>query len=147
LYAGTFDDQAKGKELALSAIDQGADVVFAAAGLTGVGSITACQERGALFIGVDADQYETVPGSGDVMLTSAIKRVDTAVFETIKAVVEGTFVGAENREFGLAEDGVGLAPFHDFEDAVSQDIKDAVEEARQAVLDGSVTVPAMRTEL
>jgi len=147
LYAGTFDDQAKGKELALSAIDQGADVVFAAAGLTGVGSITACQERGALFIGVDADQYETVPGSGDVMLTSAIKRVDTAVFETIKAVVEGTFVGAENREFGLAEDGVGLAPFHDFEDAVSQDIKDAVEEARQAVLDGSVTVPALRTEL
>jgi basic membrane protein A and related proteins len=147
LYAGSFDDQAKGKELALSAIDQGADVVFAAAGLTGLGSITACQERGALFIGVDADQYETVPGSGDVMLTSAIKRVDTAVFETIKAVVEGTFVGAENREFGLAEDGVGLAPYHDFEDAVSQEIKDAVEEARQGVLDGSVTVPAMRTEL
>jgi basic membrane protein A and related proteins len=147
LYAGSFDDQAKGKELALSAIDQGADVVFAAAGLTGLGSITACQERGALFIGVDADQYETVPGSGDVMLTSAIKRVDTAVFETIKAVVEGTFVGAENREFGLAEEGVGLAPYHDFDDAVSQEIKDAVEEARQAVLDGSVTVPAVRAEL
>ena len=147
LYAGSFDDQAKGKELALSAIDQGADVVFAAAGLTGLGSITACQERGALFIGVDADQFETVPGSGDVMLTSAIKRVDTAVFETIKAAVEGTFVGAENREFGLAEDGVGLAPYHDFEDAVSQEIKDAVEEARAAVLDGSVTVPALRTEL
>ncbi|MBE0416616.1 MAG: BMP family ABC transporter substrate-binding protein [Coriobacteriia bacterium] len=147
LYAGSFDDTSKGKELALSVIDQGADVVFAAAGLTGLGSITACQERGALFIGVDADQYETVEGSGDVMLTSAIKRVDVAVFETIKAVVEGTFVGGENREFGLSEDGVGLAPFHDFEDVVSQAIKDAVEEARQAVLDGSVTVPALRTEL
>lgn len=147
LYAGSFDDQAKGKELALSAIDQGADVVFAAAGLTGLGSITACQERGALFIGVDADQYETVPGSGDVMLTSAVKRVDTAVFETVKAVVEDTFTGGTNFEFGLAEDGVGLAPYHDFEDAVSQEIKDAVEEARQAVLDGTVTVPALRTEL
>ncbi|MDY0088439.1 MAG: BMP family ABC transporter substrate-binding protein, partial [Coriobacteriia bacterium] len=117
LWAGSFDDQAKGKELALSAIDQGADVVFAAAGLTGLGSITACQERGALFIGVDADQYLTVPGSGDVMLTSAVKRVDNAVFETVKSVVEGTFVGGQYREFGLAEEGVDLAPFHDFEDA------------------------------
>ncbi len=147
LYAGSFDDQAKGKELALSAIDQGADVVFAAAGLTGLGSITACQERGALFIGVDADQYETVPGSGDVMLTSAIKRVDVAVFETIKSVVEGTFAGAENREFGLADEGVDLAPFHDFEDAVSQEIRDAIEAARAAVLDGSVVVPATRDAL
>lgn len=147
LWAGSFDDQAKGKELALSAIDQGADVVFAAAGLTGLGSITACQERGALFIGVDADQYETVPGSGDVMLTSAVKRVDNAVFETVKSVVEGTFVGGQNREFGLAEQGVDLAPFHDFEDAVSQEIKDAVEDARQAVLSGSVKVPALRADL
>ncbi len=147
LYAGTFDDQAKGKELALSCIDQGADVVFAAAGLTGVGSITACQEKGALFIGVDADQYETVPGSGDVMLTSAIKRVDNAVYETIKQVVEGTFKGAQNMEFGLAEDGVGLAPYHDFDSTVPQAIKDAVDAARSAVLDGSVTVPASRSAL
>ncbi|MDZ4180405.1 MAG: BMP family ABC transporter substrate-binding protein [Coriobacteriia bacterium] len=147
LYAGSFDDQAKGKELALSAIDQGADVVFAAAGLTGLGSITACQEKGALFIGVDVDQYETVEGSGDVMLTSAIKRLDVVVFETIKAVFEGTFVGGTNTEFGLAEDAVGLAPFHDFEDKVSQDIKDAVEKAREDVLSGAVTVPATRSEL
>ncbi|HET6497762.1 MAG TPA: BMP family ABC transporter substrate-binding protein, partial [Coriobacteriia bacterium] len=97
LYAGSFDDQAKGKELALSAIDQGADIVFAAAGLTGLGSITACQEEGALFIGVDVDQYFSVPGSGDVMLTSAMKSLETAVFETVKAVVDGTFVGGENR--------------------------------------------------
>lgn len=147
LYAGSFDDQAKGKELALSEIEKGADVVFAAAGLTGLGSITACQEKGALFIGVDADQYETVPGSGDVMLTSAVKRVDNAVFETIKQIVDGTFEGGTNMEFGLAEEGVDLAPFHDFEDKVSQDIKDAVEAARAAVLDGSVVVPASRSEL
>lgn len=147
LYAGSFDDQAKGKELALSEIEKGADVVFAAAGLTGLGSITACQEKGALFIGVDADQYETVPGSGDVMLTSAVKRVDNAVFETIKQIVDGVFAGGVNMEFGLAEEGVGIAPYHDFESKVSQDIKDAVEAARNAVLDGSVTVPASRSEL
>lgn len=147
LYAGSFDDQAKGKELALSAIDQGADIVFAAAGLTGLGSITACQEQGALFIGVDVDQYYSVPGSGDVMLTSAMKNLETAVFETVKAVVDGTFVGGENRTFGIAEGGVDIAPFHDFDDAVSQEIRDAVEQARQDVVDGTVTVPATRAEL
>jgi len=147
LYAGSFDDSARGRELGLSAIDQGADVVFAAAGLTGNGAITACQERGALFIGVDVDQYLTVEGSGDVMLTSAIKRLDVAVFETIKSVLEGTFVGGENRTFGLAEEGVGLAPFHDFEDAVTQEMRDAIEDARQSVLDGSVVVPDNRAGL
>ncbi len=147
LYAGSFDDQARGRELALSAIDQGADVVFGVAGLSGLGSITAAQERGALFIGVDVDQYLTVEGSGDVMLTSAIKRLDVAVFETIKSAVEGTFVGGQNRVFGLAEDGVGLAPFHDFDDAVTQEMRDAIEEARQGVLDGTVVVPETRDEL
>ncbi len=147
LYAGSFDDVAKGKELALSAIAEGADVVFAAAGLTGNGAITACQEQGALFIGVDVDQYFSVEGSGDVMLTSAMKSLETAVFETIKAVVEGTFVGGENRTFGIAEGGVDIAPFHDFEDAVSQEIRDAVEAARQDVINGTVTVPATRDEL
>lgn len=147
LYAGSFDDQARGRELALSAIDQGADIVFAAAGLTGVGSITAAQERGALFIGVDVDQYFSTPGSGDVMLTSAMKSLDTAVFDTIQAVVDGTFVGGENREYGIAEDGVAIAPFHDFDDAVSQEIRDAVEAAREEVVDGTVVVPATRDAL
>jgi len=146
-YAGDFNDQATGKELALSAIDQGADVVFAAAGLTGVGSITACQEAGALFIGVDADQYETVPGSGDVMLTSAIKKVDVAAFDAIAQTIEGAFPGGQNLSYGLAEDAVGLAPYHDFEDVVPQDIKDQVDEAEAGILDGSIVVPATRAEL
>ena len=143
-YADAFDDEARGEELALEAISQGADIVFAAAGATGLGAITACQDAGALFIGVDTDQYLTSPGSGDVMLTSAMKRPEGAVFQTVKDVVDGTFVGGQNREFGLAEEGVGLAPFHDFESAVSQDIKDAVEAARQDIVAGTVVVPAQR---
>ena len=66
------------------------------------------------------------------------------MFQTVKDVVDGTFAGGRNREFGLAEDGVGLAPFHDFESAVSQDIKDAVEAARQDIIAGNVVVPAQR---
>jgi len=141
LYAGNFTDQAKGKELGLSLIEQKADVIYAAAGAVGLGTIQACQERGALFIGVDADQYETVPGSGDVMLTSMMKRVDIAVFETIKSVVDGTFAGGENQVFGLAEGGVDLAPYHDFDTKVPQSIKDAVAKAREDIVSGAVTVP------
>jgi basic membrane protein A len=141
LYAGNFTDQAKGKELGLSLIEQKADVIYAAAGAVGLGTIQACQEKGALFIGVDADQYLTVPGSGDVMLTSMMKRVDTAVFEAIKAMVDGNFPAGEVQYFGLAEGGVDLAPFHDFEDKVPQEIKDAVEEARAGIVGGTITVP------
>jgi len=142
LYAGNFTDQAKGKELGLSLIDQKADVIFAAAGAVGLGTIQACQEQGALFIGVDADQYETVPGSGDVMLTSVVKRVDVAVYETIKAAVEGSFAGGENVFFGVADGGLALAPFHDFEDKVPQEYKDAIDEAEAGIIDGSIEVPS-----
>jgi basic membrane protein A len=141
LYAGNFTDQAKGKELGLSLIEQKADVIYAAAGAVGLGTIQACQERGALFIGVDADQYLTVPNSGDVILTSMMKRVDVAVYDTIKAAVDGTFPGGELQVFGLAEGGVDLAPFHDFEDKVPQTIKDAVEKARADIIGGTIMVP------
>lgn len=141
LYAGNFTDQAKGKELGLSLIEQKADVIYAAAGAVGLGTIQACQEKGALFIGVDADQYLTVPGSGDVMLTSMMKRVDIAVFETVKAAVEKRFPGGQIQYFGLKEGGVDLAPFHDFESKVPQSIKDAVEKARNDIISGAVVVP------
>ncbi len=141
LYTGSFTDQAKGKELGLSLIEQGADVIYAAAGACGTGTIQACQEKGALFIGVDADQYLTVPGSGDVMLTSMMKRVDNAVFLTIESVLNDEFAGGVNQVFGLKEGGVELAPFHDFESKVPQAIKDAVAKATDDIIGGAVTVP------
>ncbi|MHB8741133.1 MAG: BMP family lipoprotein, partial [Coriobacteriia bacterium] len=121
--------------------EQGADVIYAAAGACGTGTIQACQEKGALFIGVDADQYLTVPGSGDVMLTSMMKRVDNAVFLTIESVLNDDFAGAENQVFGLKEGGVELAPFHDFESKVPQAIKDAVAKATDDIVGGTITVP------
>lgn len=141
LYAGNFTDIAKGKELGYSLIEQKADVIYAAAGAVGLGTIEACKDKGALFIGVDADQYLTVPNSGEVMLTSMMKRVDNAVFETIKAMVDGSFPGGKIMSFGLAEGGVDLAPYHDFETKVPQAIKDAVEKARTDITSGAVKVP------
>jgi basic membrane protein A and related proteins len=141
-YAGVFDDEGLGYDLASEAIDAGADIVFAAAGGTGLGAISACQDVGALFIGVDVDQYLTVPGSGDVMLTSVMKHVDRVVYLITTEAYEGVFVGGRNRWFGLAEDAVGLAPYHDFDASVSQEIKDAVQAAKSDISNGIVEVPA-----
>ncbi|MDO8963320.1 MAG: BMP family ABC transporter substrate-binding protein [Coriobacteriia bacterium] len=140
LYAGKFDDQAKGKELGLSLISQKADIIFAAAGQTGIGTFQACKEKNAFFIGVDSDQYNTLASPGDTVITSAMKRVDTAVFETVKKVKDGTFASG-NTLFGLKENGVDLAPWHEFEPKVPQSLKDAIEKAKKAIIDGSVTVP------
>jgi basic membrane protein A len=140
LYVGNFEDTAKAKELGITAIDQGADIVFAAAGLPGAGVAQACVEKGALFVGVDADQYETLPEAQDVIITSAIKRVDMAVFLTTQAVIEDTFESGI-KEFGLVEDGVGLAPYHNFEDVIPQEMKDAVDAAAEDVKAGTVEVP------
>jgi basic membrane protein A len=141
-YTGTFTDQQKGKEAALAMIEQGADIVFAAAGSTGVGSFTACQEKNALFIGVDVDQYNTLTNPGDTIVTSAIKRVDIATYATVKAAVEGKLTGGDNKLYGLADDGVGLAPYHDWDSKLPQAVKDAVEAAKTEVVAGTVVVPS-----
>lgn len=141
IYTGTFTDQQKGLEAGKALIGQGADIIFAAAGATGAGTAKACQENNALFIGVDADQFETIPGIGDTILTSAVKRVDNAVFATVKRAVDGNLKGGENVVFGIKEDGVGLAPYHDWESKMPQEVKDAVTKATEEVKAGTVTVP------
>ncbi len=141
VYTGSFTDQQKGIESGKNLIEQGADIIFAAAGATGNGTATACKDNKALFIGVDADQYETIDGIGDTILTSAVKRVDNAVFLTVQQAVEGTVQGGENKVFGLAEEGVGLAPFHDWEAKVPAEVKAAVDKANADIVAGTITVP------
>lgn len=141
VYTGTFTDQQKGIEAGKSLIEGGADIIFAAAGATGNGTAKACKDNKALFIGVDADQYETIEGIGDTIITSAIKRVDNAVFLTVKDAVDGKLKAGENRVFGLAEDGVGLAPYHDWETKMPADVKAAVDKAIADIKAGTVTVP------
>jgi basic membrane protein A and related proteins len=142
IYTGTFTDQQKGNEAAKALIGQGADIVFAAAGQTGLGSAKACKDNKALFIGVDADQFLTIPGIGDTIITSAVKRVDNAVYDTIKKAVDGTLKGGENAEYGIKEDGVGLAPYHDWDSKLPADISAAVDKAKADVVSGAFTVPA-----
>jgi basic membrane protein A len=141
-FAG-FEDPAGAVDIATSMYGEGADIIYAAAGLSGSGMFQAAAavsaETGTKVwgIGVDSDQYNTVdPAVQEYVLTSMIKRVDVAVYEIIKAHLEGTFTPGETR-YDLAADGVGYSTSGGFID----DIVPQIEEAKAAILDGSVTVP------
>jgi basic membrane protein A and related proteins len=136
-YSQDFVDQAKCKEIALDQIAQGSDVVFQVAGLCGLGALDAACQEGAMAIGVDADQSF----AGDCVITSALKPLELAVFETIRSAQEGTFEGGTNRFFGIEEfpDAELLAPYSD---AVPQEVQDAVEEAKQKLVSGEIDPPA-----
>lgn len=138
-----FSDPAKGKEAALAQFEQGADVIYHAAGGSGTGLFEAAKEVSEATgtkvwgIGVDSDQYNTVdPSLRDWVLTSMLKRVDVAVYETIKEFVEG---GAPSgiEVFDLKRDGVGYSTSGGFVD----DIAPQLEELKARIVGGDVTVP------
>jgi basic membrane protein A len=103
-YSQDFVDQAKCKELALNQIAEGAQVVFQVAGQCGLGVLDAAKEKNVQGIGVDADQSYL----GPQVLTSAIKKVDVAVFDSVKGVQDGSFAGGKNTVFDLTNDGAGI---------------------------------------
>ncbi len=138
--AGSFTDQAKGKEAALAMVDQGADVIFHAAGLTGLGAIQAAKERGVTAIGVDVDQNHVAP---DTVITSAEKKIPQTVYLAVKEAVDGNFEGGTN-VYGLQQKAIGISPFHSFDDVVPQAVKDELDAAREEILNGEVTIETSR---
>jgi basic membrane protein A len=136
-YSQDFVDQAKCKEIALDQIAQGSDLVFQVAGLCGLGALDAACEKKVYAIGVDADQSF----AGDCVITSALKPLDLAVFETIKSAQDGTFKGGTNRFFGIEEfpDAELLTPFTD---VVPQEVQDAVDAAKEKLISGEIDPPA-----
>ncbi len=131
-----WNDPAKGAELAKSQIDRGADVVYHAAGGTGLGVIQAAADAGKLAIGVDSNQNGLAPGS---VLTSMLKRVDVAAYETFKDAMDGKFTSGV-QTLGVAEGGVDWALDDNNASLVTADIKAAVEQARKDILSGKVKV-------
>jgi basic membrane protein A and related proteins len=140
-YAGTtgsaFKDPAKGKELALAEYHAGADIIFHASGSTGLGVFEAARELKQLAIGVDSDQYDEAPG---FVLTSMIKRVDTAVFDTIRELAEGKWNGGV-RQFGLAEKGVGWVYDDHNRAQIPGRVKTVVDSIEADIVAGRVAVP------
>ncbi|HJN59735.1 MAG TPA: BMP family ABC transporter substrate-binding protein [Alphaproteobacteria bacterium] len=131
-----WNDPTKGGELARSQFDRGADVVYAAAGGTGVGVYQAAKDAGKLAIGVDSNQNYIHPGT---MLTSMVKRVDVAVYDAFMSAKNGTWQGGF-KILGLAEDGVGFAIDEHNRDLVSSDMEAKIEAARQAIISGKLQV-------
>jgi basic membrane protein A len=140
-YAGVtgdaFKNPAKGKELALAQYDAGADIVFHAAGTTGLGVFEAARETGHYAIGVDADQWNEAPGR---VLTSMTKVVDVSVFETARRVRDGQWQGGV-LQFGLKEGGVDYVYDEHNRAMIGDAIHARVEALRKLIIDGKIKVP------
>lgn len=138
----SWDSQDKGKAFAASLYGEGADVVFHAAGRAGLGVFRAAKDAGKLAIGVDSDQDDVIPGT---VLTSMIKRVDQAVYQTIQDVKDGKFTGG-NKEYDLASDGVGLSDMRHSKTLVTDDMKTQIKSIRDKIVSGEIKVPATEAE-
>ena len=138
-FTGNFESLDDGRSFAENFFDEGCDIIFPVAGPVGLGSATAAQDRGFTVIGVDADLTQTNPDAADVYLTSVLKKIDVAVAEAVQRMETGTFEGGTNFISTLANGGVGLGPFHDYEDAVSQEMRDELAAIEQGIIDGSIS--------
>jgi basic membrane protein A and related proteins len=131
-----WNDPVKGGELAKSQIDRGADIVFAAAGATGQGVLKAAADAGKFGIGVDSNQDNLFPGK---VLTSMLKRVDVATYDSFKAAKDGTWK-AGVQVFGLKDDGVGYAQDEWNKTILTEDAKKAAEAAKAEIISGKIKV-------
>lgn len=131
-----WNDPTKGGEITKTQIDQGADVIYAAAGGTGVGVLQAAADAGKLGIGVDSNQNGLQPGK---VLTSMLKRVDTAVYNAFMDGKNGAFQAGINN-LGLKEGGVDYAMDDNNKALVSDEMKAAVEKAKADIIAGTITV-------
>ena len=139
VYIDSFTAPDRGKAAAEAQIADGADVIFGAGGPTGSGGIVGAMEKGVYGIGVDQDEYFTTMGGGPApyLLSSAMKRVDNAVYSAIESFAKETFAGG-HYVGDATNGGIGYAPFHDTESKVSQDVKNKLDEILKKLGDGSL---------
>jgi basic membrane protein A len=138
-FTGNFESTDDAKNVTLGMLQEGADVILPVGGPIGQGTFAAIEEQGstAVGLGVDVDWTLTVPDYADLMLTSVIKRIDNSVFQAIERAVadeepQPVFVST------LENEGVGIAPFHDYEEEISDEVKAAIEEMSAAIVAGDL---------
>ena len=141
-YAGVtgdaFKNPAKGKELALSQYAQGADIIYHASGVTGLGVFEAAREVKKYAIGVDMDQWNEAPG---FVLTSMVKKGNIAVYDIIKEWKAEKFDGGRAQIFGLSDNGVDFVYDQNNKSLIPEAVYDKVETLRQLIIDGQIKVP------
>lgn len=143
-YAGSFGDSGKGYELAKSLYNDGCDVIYHAAGATGLGMFKAAKETGKWAIGVDQDQAVTNKDYASVILSSMLKKVDVAVTSACKEVVDGNFK-ADVTVYGLKEGAIDMAPSTSTN--TKADVIDLANKYKKAIVDGKFTVPSTVKDL
>ena len=142
-FTGDFDDQSKGQNTTKNFIDQGADVVMPVAGPVGLGAAAAAQEAGNVaIVWVDADGYETAPQYQDLFLTSVVKEIGASVYDTIEQAESGSYSNAEYIGT-LANGGVGLAPYHNFDSKIPDDIKTKITDLASQISSGTLKVTSI----
>lgn len=139
-FVGDFDDIVAGQDLTRSFIDAGADVILPVAGPVGSGAAAAALEAGNVaFIGVEQDWYVAAPEYADVTLTSIVKQIAPAVFDVLTQADDGTF--SKDPYVGTLENGgVALAPFHDFDGAISEELKREIDQLKVDIIAGDIVV-------
>ena len=140
-YAGTFGDAAKGKSIANQMYTNGADIILSAAGGTGLGAIESAKEQSKYAIGVDRDQSGLAPEN---ILTSALKKVNVGVYDTVKDFVEGKAIGGQEKVYGLKEDGVGIP--ESTKNLVPQEVIDYVNSMIEKIKKDEIKVPFNKEE-
>jgi basic membrane protein A len=140
LFAESFEDLDKGAQIGRQLLDEGADIIMPVAGPVGLGTAQAVQEAGSgSLVWVDTDGCVSAAEYCPLFLTSVLKNMDIAVHDTVEAALNdefegGLYVGT------LENDGVGIAGYHEFEDAVDDTLKQEVEDIRQGIIDGEIEV-------
>jgi basic membrane protein A len=136
-YTSSFVEPEQGKAAAQQMIDQEADIIFAAGGLTGNGALLAACDAGILAIGVDTDQFFTLPEAGPCLVSSATKNIVGAVSGSLIRIALGEFKAGVHVDDASTE-GIGLAPFHDNAEAVPQEVSDLLDDTFAGLADGSI---------
>jgi basic membrane protein A len=139
-FTGDFENQDNGRRVAEDLISEGADIILPVAGPVGLGAAAAAQDAGGVnLIWVDVDGCVSAPEFCSLFLTSIEKNMDVAVESAMKSEVDGTFQGGVYSGT-LENDGVGIAPYHEFETVIPADLQSKIDELKQGIIDGSVSV-------
>ena len=138
-FTEDFEDKSKGQTIAQQMIQQGADIIFPVAGPAGLGGLQAAKDNDARAIWVDTDGCVSASEYCDILLTSVVKRVDVGTETAIKDSIDGTF---NNQPYTgtLENEGVALAPYHDQDGSIDQDVKDKIEDLKQQIISGQLDV-------
>ncbi|WP_433628216.1 BMP family lipoprotein [Halomicrococcus sp. NG-SE-24] len=140
-YAGSWSDVQRGKEIALSMYNEGADIVYHAAGGTGNGVFKAAKQESRYAIGVDSDQSQSASSYANWIVASMVKHVDTAVYKSVKRVANDNFDGGTTHALGLEKNGVEAVIGQKYTGEIPKQINSKLKKSKQAIIDGDISVP------